>query len=24
VRQALVPYDAPTGGFFNTAGVVPW
>jgi NAD(P)-dependent dehydrogenase (short-subunit alcohol dehydrogenase family) len=24
VRQALVPDDAPTGGFFNTAGIVPW
>ena len=24
VRQALVPDDAPTGGFFETGGVVPW
>jgi NAD(P)-dependent dehydrogenase (short-subunit alcohol dehydrogenase family) len=24
VRQALVPADAPTGGFFQTGGVVPW
>jgi NAD(P)-dependent dehydrogenase (short-subunit alcohol dehydrogenase family) len=24
VRQALAPDDAPTGGFFETGGVVPW
>ena len=24
VRQSLVPDDAPTGGFFETGGVVPW
>jgi NAD(P)-dependent dehydrogenase (short-subunit alcohol dehydrogenase family) len=24
VRQCLVPDDAPTGGFFETGGVVPW
>ena len=24
VRQALVADDAPTGGFFETGGVVPW
>jgi NAD(P)-dependent dehydrogenase (short-subunit alcohol dehydrogenase family) len=24
VRQALVPDDAPSGGFFNTGGIVPW
>jgi NAD(P)-dependent dehydrogenase (short-subunit alcohol dehydrogenase family) len=24
VRQALVPDDAPTGGFFQTGGVAPW
>jgi NAD(P)-dependent dehydrogenase (short-subunit alcohol dehydrogenase family) len=24
VRQALIPDDAPTGGFFETGGVVPW
>ena len=24
VRQALVPDDAPSGGFFETGGVVPW
>jgi NAD(P)-dependent dehydrogenase (short-subunit alcohol dehydrogenase family) len=24
VRQALAPEDAPTGGFFQTGGVVPW
>jgi NAD(P)-dependent dehydrogenase (short-subunit alcohol dehydrogenase family) len=24
VRQALAPDDAPTGGFFQTGGVVPW
>ena len=24
VRQALVPDDAPTGGFYETGGVVPW
>jgi NAD(P)-dependent dehydrogenase (short-subunit alcohol dehydrogenase family) len=24
VRQSLVPDDAPTGGFFQTGGVVPW
>jgi len=24
VRQALVPDDAPTGGFFETGGTVPW
>jgi NAD(P)-dependent dehydrogenase (short-subunit alcohol dehydrogenase family) len=24
VRQALIPADAPTGGFFETGGVVPW
>src|ERR1700722_5350025 len=24
VRQSLAPDDAPTGGFFETAGVVPW
>jgi len=24
VRQSLVPEDAPTGGFFETGGVVPW
>ena len=24
VRQALVPDDAATGGFFETGGVVPW
>ena len=24
VRQALVPDDAPTGGFFETGGIVPW
>jgi NAD(P)-dependent dehydrogenase (short-subunit alcohol dehydrogenase family) len=24
VRQALVPDDAPTGGFYQTGGVVPW
>lgn len=24
VRQALVSDDAPTGGFFETGGVVPW
>jgi NAD(P)-dependent dehydrogenase (short-subunit alcohol dehydrogenase family) len=24
VRQALVPDDAPTGGFFETGGVDPW
>src|SRR5271168_771356 len=23
-RQALAPDDAPTGGFFQTGGVVPW
>jgi hypothetical protein len=23
VRQSLVPDDAPTGGFFETGGVVP-
>jgi NAD(P)-dependent dehydrogenase (short-subunit alcohol dehydrogenase family) len=23
-RQALAPDDAPTGGFFETGGVVPW
>ena len=23
-RQALAPADAPTGGFFETGGVVPW
>jgi NAD(P)-dependent dehydrogenase (short-subunit alcohol dehydrogenase family) len=24
VRQSLVPDDAPTGGFFETRGIVPW
>jgi NAD(P)-dependent dehydrogenase (short-subunit alcohol dehydrogenase family) len=24
VRQSLAPDDAPTGGFFETGGVVPW
>jgi NAD(P)-dependent dehydrogenase (short-subunit alcohol dehydrogenase family) len=24
VRQCLVPDDAPTGGFFQTGGVIPW
>jgi NAD(P)-dependent dehydrogenase (short-subunit alcohol dehydrogenase family) len=24
VRQSLVPDDAPTGGFCQTGGVVPW
>jgi NAD(P)-dependent dehydrogenase (short-subunit alcohol dehydrogenase family) len=24
VRQALILDDAPTGGFFETGGVVPW
>ena len=24
VRQSLVPDDAPTGGFFETGGIVPW
>jgi len=24
VRQALIPGDAPSGGFFETGGVVPW
>lgn len=24
VRQCLVPDDAPTGGFYETGGVVPW
>lgn len=24
IRQSLVPDDAPTGGFFETGGVVPW
>jgi NAD(P)-dependent dehydrogenase (short-subunit alcohol dehydrogenase family) len=24
VRQSLVPDDAPTGGFYETGGVVPW
>jgi NAD(P)-dependent dehydrogenase (short-subunit alcohol dehydrogenase family) len=24
VRQSLVPDDAPTGGFYQTGGVVPW
>jgi NAD(P)-dependent dehydrogenase (short-subunit alcohol dehydrogenase family) len=24
VRQALIAEDAPTGGFFETGGVVPW
>ncbi len=24
VRQALVPDDAPSGGFFETGGIVPW
>jgi NAD(P)-dependent dehydrogenase (short-subunit alcohol dehydrogenase family) len=24
VRQALVDEDAPTGGFFETGGIVPW
>ena len=24
LRQALAPEDAPTGGFFETGGVVPW
>lgn len=24
VRQSLVPDDAPTGGFFETGGTVPW
>jgi NAD(P)-dependent dehydrogenase (short-subunit alcohol dehydrogenase family) len=24
VRQALAPDDAPTGGFFETGGIVPW
>jgi len=24
VRQSLVPDNAPTGGFFETGGVVPW
>jgi NAD(P)-dependent dehydrogenase (short-subunit alcohol dehydrogenase family) len=24
VRQALAPEDAPTGGFFETGGAVPW
>jgi NAD(P)-dependent dehydrogenase (short-subunit alcohol dehydrogenase family) len=24
VRQSLVPDDVPTGGFFETGGVVPW
>ena len=24
VRQALAPDEAPTGGFFETAGAVPW
>jgi NAD(P)-dependent dehydrogenase (short-subunit alcohol dehydrogenase family) len=24
VRQSLVPDDAPSGGFFQTGGVVPW
>src|SRR3984885_11625870 len=24
VRQCLTPDDAPTGGFYETAGVVPW
>ncbi len=24
VRQALAPDDGPTGGFFETGGVVPW
>jgi len=24
VRLALLPADGPTGGFFNTSGVVPW
>ena len=24
LRQALAPDDAPTGGFFETGGVVPW
>jgi len=24
VRQSLIPDDAPTGGFFQTGGVVPW
>ena len=24
VRQALAGEDAPTGGFFETGGVVPW
>jgi hypothetical protein len=23
-RQALAPDDAPTGGFFETGGIVPW
>ena len=24
VRQSLAPDDAPTGGFFETGGIVPW
>jgi NAD(P)-dependent dehydrogenase (short-subunit alcohol dehydrogenase family) len=24
VRQALISVDAPTGGFFETGGAVPW
>ena len=24
VRQALVPDDAVTGGFFQTGGTIPW
>jgi NAD(P)-dependent dehydrogenase (short-subunit alcohol dehydrogenase family) len=24
IRQSLAPDDAPTGGFFETGGVVPW
>ncbi len=24
VRQSLIPADAPTGGFYQTGGIVPW